>query len=398
VSPAGPVISSIVPPVLHLDTVANVSVQVNGSGFQTGQALTCAPVCNIISETINTAQLGLDLSFDAQHYSPGWIDLTVTDPAGHVSNVGKLAFLGNQNTLTMNATGELYQLDQAQGGPITHNGLVWEFRPDGTPVRNFLVGELRNGIAADNATGFVVIDGNIYDPAALTILNGQAVPHNNFTAGSAVSSANGASCSLQVALGDISCVGSLTAVPLTTATAPAGNQPWSVSMVPFGLELDALVYARDGLTLDRISVPDMTLKGSLTLTGFTPASLLATTNGGWHVVTFGSGIAAGNAAVLSAADAALSIVDLTTMAESHRIALPGAPFRIAPDATHGAVIVAFSDVAAGVTRYASVDVATGTLKTLTSTSTQLSVGFGVSADGTKLYSCSRGTCEVLLNN
>jgi L-alanine-DL-glutamate epimerase-like enolase superfamily enzyme len=143
----------------------------------------------------------------------------------------------------------------------------------------------------------------------------------------------------------------------------------------------------------------VTPRGSpLVLTGFTPASQLAgTTNGGWQVAAISSGPAAGNGAVLSAYDKALSIDDLATMTELHRVSLTGIPFRIAADETHGTVIVAYADVDAGLTRYASVDVATGSVTPLTVTSTLLSVGFGVSSDGTKLYSCMRDKCEVLPN-
>jgi hypothetical protein len=168
-------------------------------------------------------------------------------------------------------------------------------------------------------------------------------------------------------------------------------------------ETDAIVYARESTELRRYAVANVggniniALKGALTLTGITPASQVPALSGGWQLVALGSGSASGTAAFLSQFDGTLVFVDLNSMTELRRASLQGVPFRIAADETHGTIVVAFADVAAGLTRFASVDVSTATVTALTSTSNLLSVGLLVSADGTQIYAAMRGQLQPLPN-
>jgi hypothetical protein len=139
------------------------------------------------------------------------------------------------------------------------------------------------------------------------------------------------------------------------------------------------------------------LKGALTLSGITSATQLKGADGGWQLAAFDSGQASGTAALLSQADGILVFVDLNTMTELRRVTLQGIPLRIAPDAAHGAVIVAFADVNAGLTRFAKVDVATATVTTLNSASSLMAVGLAVSADGASIYAAMRDQLAVLTN-
>ena len=172
-----------------------------------------------------------------------------------------------------------------------------------------------------------------------------------------------------------------------------------------GTETDAIVYSRESTELRRYSVteivPDkatMTFVKSLSLTGITPEDqLVGSPNGGWQVVTFGSGTAAGKAAFLSQFDRKLVLVDLNTMTEQGRVTLSGIPLRIAADATHGTVIVAFADVNAGLTRFAKVDVATAAVTNLNATSSLLATGFAVSSDGSALFCAMRSGLAVVSN-
>jgi hypothetical protein len=75
----------------------------------------------------------------------------------------------------------------------------------------------------------------------------------------------------------------------------------------------------------------------------------------------------------------------------------GTAFRGAADTTHGVAVVAYTDATAGLTRFLWVNAVTGEVKVLTSTSTLLATGLGVSGDGTMIYACNRTQCQVLSN-
>lgn len=77
--------------------------------------------------------------------------------------------------------------------------------------------------------------------------------------------------------------------------------------------------------------------------------------------------------------------------------LTGTPFRITADVTHGAVIVAYADLANATTTYTSVNASSGTVTPPLNTSSLLSVGLAVSSDGTNLYSAQRNQIEVKPN-
>ncbi len=170
-------------------------------------------------------------------------------------------------------------------------------------------------------------------------------------------------------------------------------------MVQPAAELDAIVYSLGDTTLWRVSVPDMTVRGSAVLTGIASVSASGQGfTGGWYL---SSGSLGKTVAFLSTVDERLVFVDVGTMAVTKQVdlkALLGAgsvhPFRVALDEPRGKAFVAVADTDAGITRFVSVDATTGAMTTVAATSTLLSVGFGVSADGTALYSCQRATCEA----
>jgi hypothetical protein len=404
---AGPVISGIVPQSVYLDAEGSVNnVEINGSGFAAGCVLHDSLFGDAtLAAGTNPNQIVVNLSFDTPHYSPGWVTFSVSCASG-ASNSANLAFGGNQNTLAISASGELYQLDQAQGAPTGMNGFVRVFNPNGTANRSFLVGALANGIAFDDSTGQVLVSYpggsvGIYDPATGIAVNSAGVTPGPVMG---VGVKNGLGCATQPMQDFLSCfVVSLNLFNPPINAVAAGNQPWPVTMVTLGSETDAIVYSRESTEIRRYSVFDLndktqiTLRGALTLSGITPESQLQGANGGWQVVAFGSGLPAGTAALLSEADKILVFLDLNTMTELHRVTLQGIPLRIAADATHGAVIVAFADVNAGLMRFAKVDVASATVTNLKTTSSLLAVGLAVSADGTSIYGAMRDQLAVLTN-
>jgi hypothetical protein len=170
-------------------------------------------------------------------------------------------------------------------------------------------------------------------------------------------------------------------------------------MVQPASELDAIVYSRGDTTLRKVSVSDMTVRGSVALTGIAPITSNPGVTGGWQVVSGSLGKAV---AFLAAPDEQLVFVDVATMLVTKQIDLKSLlgtgnvhPFRVALDEPRGKAFVAVADTDAGITRFVSLDATTGAMTTIAATSTLLSVGFGVSADGTMLYSCQRAACEAL---
>jgi hypothetical protein len=185
----------------------------------------------------------------------------------------------------------------------------------------------------------------------------------------------------------------------------SGTQPWSLAMVTLGMETDAIVYSRESTEIRQYSVLDLndstliTFRNAFTLTGITAEDQLqGSVNGGWQVVAFNSGLASGTGAFLSQFDRTLVFIDLNSMTELRRVTLQGIPFRITPDETHGAVIVALADVNTGLTRYAKVDVASATVINLNSTSSLLTTGLAVSTDGSSIYGAMRGELAVVTNH
>jgi len=405
---AAPTIGSIVPQSIYLDQegAAN-NVQISGSGFLPG----CVLHDSLFGDTTlpsgtDPSQIAANLSFDTRHYSPGWITFSVSCPNG-ASNSANVAFVGNQNTLVLSASGEMYQLDQAQGAPAGQNGFVRTFNPNGTGNGSFLVGALANGIAFADTTGQVLVSypgGPVvmYDPTTGMAVNTAGV---TFAPSVGVATKSGLGCATEPVQGNLSCfVVSLNLFNPPFRSVAAGNQPWSLAMVALGTETDAVVYSRESTEIRRYSVMDLndspliTLKGAVTLSGITAADQLqAGVGGGWQVVTFNSGAASGTAAFLSQFDKILVFIDLNTMTELTRVTLQGIPFRIAADETHARAIVAFADVTAGLTRFSSVDVVTGTVTKLTSTSALLTTGLAVPADGGSLDGAMRSQLVVLVN-
>ena len=122
-------------------------------------------------------------------------------------------------------------------------------------------------------------------------------------------------------------------------------------------EFDAFTYSRDDQTLWKVSVPDMTVKGSLALSGFaTPANLYLA--GGWYLeaITPSSGectIALLAPKVNAQNNIVFSVVffnGVTMQQIAIADNLPPFSFRLAADSVHDSVIVAVADPVARLTR------------------------------------------------
>ena len=395
ITAAVPKITSISLQTLYADAeIFIIRVDLNGSGSLVGDTVVSNPAGVLFGAQYNSSsQISPNIGFDTPHTSPGWFSLEDCQPNGGIcSNPIYLGFLGPQNLLAILTGGEMYSSDLPAA-------TIWKFKPDGTSDGTLLGSEGAPGIAIDDKTSDILVTQR--SGASVAILN----PDMGFGStgpGMGVAARNGVGCITQPSVNYLSCM-DLTQANPTLNPLTVGSQPVSVAMGLFGTETDAFVFTRDGnpiLWKVDVSGGSPILKGSVSLTGMTPAANLYQKNpfaGGWHVVVFDSGPASGTAAALSTADNLLLFVDTSTMTITKSVTLPGVPFRIAVDKTHGKLIVAFADPVNVRTTFASVDPTTGTVTPLTTTSDLLAVGFQVSPDGKSLYACMRDKCEVLAN-
>lgn len=126
-----------------------------GSGFYPQGSVSVSPPDSFRGATlVDATELQVHFEFDPFNWSPGWYDIAVSSPTGApgggVSDVYKMGFLGNQNTLTCTSS-ECYHQDQGAR-------VVRRFRlSDGQSRPGFFVGNLTTGIAIDDQTGSIVI-------------------------------------------------------------------------------------------------------------------------------------------------------------------------------------------------------------------------------------------------
>jgi hypothetical protein len=383
-----------------------VGVLVNGENFAQGDTLSVTPSFFggpfTLGQGISPTQISLPLNIGSAEYSPGLICVTVTTAQGNSSNTSCIAFVGNQNLLAVDPTGEFYLLDPAQGvTPTSSNGFVRKFKPDGTPDGSFWVGGLMNGIAVDDKTGYVVVNGGTYDP---TTGEGVASPANDGNPAGAMGDAakSGQGCIVRPSGNIISfyTVGQ-NGAPLYSVT--VGVQPWACTMVQLASELDAVVYSRGDTALWKVSASDRTVRGSVALTGITPVTNFGSV-GGWQLKAFDSGPQAGTAVLLAQGDRQLVFADIGTMSVTKQIDLKSLlgsgifPLRLSLDNPGGNAIVAAWDADAGIARSFSLSLgATGavTMTTVAATWQQLPVGFGASAAGTQLGLGQRGAFNLV---
>jgi hypothetical protein len=393
-----PVITGISPPWFYLDGPAIVGgIQINGTGFAGGEILHVTPLFGdlTLSQGTSATQIVDSLGIGSNMYSPGSICFSVTTTQGITSNAKCTVFVGNQNTLAIGPTGELFQLDQAQGvSPTSSNGFVRKFKADGTPDGSFWVGALDYDIDVDDKTGDIM--GGMFDTSGNYL--GSPASDGNTAIGTGIASKSGNGCSARTSGNIVSCwVIGQNGVPGQSVV--VGIQPWSLTMVKPASELDAIVYSRGDATLWRVSVPDMTIRGSVALSGIARVTSDPGVLGGWQVA---SGSLGKTAVVLSQADEQLVFVDIGTMSVTKQVNLKTLlgtgnvfPIRVAFDEPRGRAFVAVGDGDANLARFVSIDSTTGAMTTIAATSTLFAIGFGISADGTTLYSCERAACNAL---
>ena len=410
-----PDITSVTPNTIYADAeIAFQSVRIDGSNFATGQTLDFNIPVSATESSMTSTQLGVTLSLDTPHFSPGFITMDVCENANGTDcgTSGTLALLGAQNYLATSTSGELYFLDQAQGAATGQNGYVRKYKADGTAESSCKIGALQNSLAVDDKTNLFVVDGVAFDATAQNDGSGncgrstapfvQGLPSGNVMATAAES---GYTCFTQPSTNSAYCfdlTGGIAEVPFVTAS-NLGIWPEEIAMGLFGGETDAFVVSLNGTpSLYKVRASDAYTgeEPALALTGITPLSTVQAANpvaGGWQIVVFDSGPASGTIAVLSTYDKLLLLINESTWQITKSVTLSGTPFRIVADTTNGKVIVAYANPTSVTTTYAAVDASSGTVTPLTSTSSLLSVGLAVSADGTKIYSSQRNQMDVKPN-
>jgi hypothetical protein len=389
--------------VVYLDDGGSVigNIQINGSGFAAGCVLHLADPWVDLTLLEGTAPNKIWVTLSFSWSPPQFYRWSVKCPAG-TSNSMSFGYQGNQNTLALDSSGKLFQLQQ---GTLTDDKQqhIWKFLvgPGTTVTPNGFLTEGGSGIAYDETTKSIVRAGAGSMVVDWTNASGVHTAYNGKQT-MAVAARSGYACVTQPKDGLVSSFDLAQDTPSMISTS-VGSYPWSLTMAQLGKELDAIVYSRGDSTLWRISVPDMSTKGFLFLPGITQVGADASaTAGGWQLAAFNSGPAVGTGAFLAQPDKQLVIFDIATMKETKRVDLRAilgdglSPIRIAADETHGSILVAIADPVAGLSRFISVDAKTGTATNLSVTSNLLAVGFGVSPDGTQMYACAANECQALL--
>jgi hypothetical protein len=416
VNPAVPNVTGISPNVIYLMGVSSQSlipdVILTGTGFASGDTLDEeAGISTVISsELLSSTQAEIGLAFGSNGYSPGWLTFAVCQNSNDTGcgTSQTIAFLGELNDLAVTSSGSLLYYDQSQGNTgSTPNGIVHIYNSSGVQTNQCNVG-VWNSIAVDNKTSYMLINENVYNmsgsgcgfngaPILNLPVNQQviAVAADNGYAGLVQTSNNSAS------FYDLTGGANSQPTAATTQSGALGTEPVAIAMGTFGTETDAFVLSVGGTpSLYQVNASNANAgeQPALTLPGVTPISAMPNYyTGGWHVAVFDSGPAEGTIAVLSTYDQLLLLVNKSTWTVAQSVALSGTPFRIAANTADGTVIVAYANPSNLTTTYASVDALTGAVTPLINTSSLLSVGLGVSADGTELYSGQRSQLSVIPN-
>lgn len=202
---------------------------------------------------------------------------------------------------------------------------------------------------------------------------------------------------------------------LTVGTAvAAGNGPYAIDAATVN-SADAIAVYSGQDTKARLFSNTLALEStSAALSNITPfltvqSANTAATNGpaaqgGWPLRIIGSGTAAGTVGLLSSYD---HVLDFLTISSGNVLSWPtsgyatltGNPYLIAPDATHGAFIVASADTTNGVTTLERISTTSPYTATTITPSPALPAGFLasgilVSDDGTKIYVAGFNTTDT----
>jgi hypothetical protein len=189
------------------------------------------------------------------------------------------------------------------------------------------------------------------------------------------------------------------------STVGAGVGPYAIDAATVNSADAIVVYSGQDKMVRLFSNTPALESSSAALSNITPFLTVQSANaaatpepaalGGWPLRIIGSGTAAGTAGLLSSYD---NVLDFLTISSGNVISWPtgghvtvaGNPYLIAPDATHGAFIVALADTTNGVTTLQSISATSPYTATTITPNPVLPVGFLasgilVSDDGSTIY-------------
>jgi hypothetical protein len=340
--------------------------------FTCGSPTSANAVCNTawVAVTTDQQQLVENTSSTTAYFNPGYTFGVQEFLLSSGANEGTLSLVGpvvNQNTAISvdggsGGTGALVSdvefeaVDSTTGTPTS--GII---APSGTPAT------VLASIAARNGYGYVT------EPSAGYL--------GQFT----ISTTSG--------LGAVSTVG-------------AGVGPYAIDAATVNSADAIVVYSGQDKMVRLFSNTPALESSSAALSNITPFLTVQSANaaatpepaakGGWPLrILGGSGIAAGTVGVLSSYD---NVLDFLTISSGNALSWPtsayatvaGNPYLIAPDATHGAFIVALADTTNGVTTLQSISTTSPYAATTITPNPALPAGFLasgilVSDDGSTIY-------------
>ena len=348
-------------------------------------------------------------------WDPGFLQFTMSDPqnghGGGTSNVGRIAFLGDQNFLTFNQT-DAFLLDSA-------TSTVRKFKTtDGSPDGSFTFSPGTGlAIGIDDVTGNLVLftgtSFQVFDPAT----NAKLYEVDAASPGSIHGGAVGKGWAIfsvydgTEGLPDVLDVFNLQQlgnppVHLSVKSTPQ-NFPWYFQLATASGSTVGVVWSIDAGVLSTINLSDLSVIQSLAIPNIYYGTNTSRSGSpdGWQLQVFNSGPLAGTAVLLSQVDNLLVYVNLATMTEIRRVDLtapfkdanPPQPelqsFRLGKDKVDGSVVVAFADSVNGKTVLYNVD-QNGNMSKLNATTPFLATGLQESSDGTQIYWGNRSTFTI----
>lgn len=410
------------------------SFLVNGTGFLSGLNFTplndAQDTCGATLLSWSQLQVSLALGYTdfgvscppgttPSTWDPGFLEFTLSYPdtghGGGTSNVGRLAFLGNQNLLAFNNT-DVFLLDP--GNSTVRKFKLTDGSPDGsftfTPGTGLAIGidDTTGDLVLFTGTSFQVFNpitnANLYelDAASPGSLQGGAVG-NGWAVFSAYDGTEGIPAALDAI--DLQHLGG-GPVHSSVKDLPQ-NGPWNFQMTSLGGNPTEVVWSIVNGVLSSVDPSSLNVINSIIVPNIftttimdntpTPTAALA----GWQLQVFNTGPLAGTAVILSQYDQVLVYVNLATMTEIRRVDLtqpfknanPPLPvlqsFRIGKDEADGSVVVAFADPVNGKTVLYNVD-QNGNMSPLGATEPFLATGLQESADGTQIYWGNRSSFAI----
>lgn len=381
-------------------------VQLFGSGFTPDVTVSSNPNLQAyVNGVVNSGQVSIGFNLlDPTYYDPGPVSLTVSN-ASQNSNPFTVVFFGGYNTLAT-AGGNAFLEDNPTTGTVTHlftlangsaNGSIsfaspWAGMATDDTLDYVLFGQWTNFVPAFNVSGGT--------PSGLT---------TGFVSVGAAAK-DGTGCASEPANGVLDC-GDLSQFIPPITTVPAGKEPWA-SVMGDGCEAPGVtgVYAYDDQDLQSFhyssqvvgGTVNMALESSTSIPG-TPALTFLDAFpmlGMWDVVDSNAQCAQAIFAPVLESDGSAAqqvVLVVGTVPTITAVTAPNNSFRIALDDVHGAVIVAYDDPVAALTRFVSVSIATADVTQLTTTSTVRGGGLKVSADGQSIYYGVRDQFSILPN-